>query len=303
MVSRANAVILSLVLLLTCSGCDLLSDFWGGVGAQMPEYDYQIIYHLNGGLNSQNNPSGFNTQRTTDIQLDDASRDGYVFEGWFSDEEFTNHIVNISRHTTEDVEVYAKWEFLYALREQGPAGGLIFYRDEQDEYSWNYLEAAPSGWNGTSTDPYAIFGYWKESPNASCMTVGTENTIGSGKMNTDKLVAAMGDSAYRYHDGTTTTDIYAAKICTDLVLQYNSNTYEDWFLPSENELLAMKQNLHNFSIGGFSSNSYDYYWSSSEEYGYPWLPQMVSCILNFSEYRSRNVTKQEIYFTRPIRAF
>ena len=33
---------------------------------------------------------------------------------------------------------------VYALRDTGPAGGLIFYVDEADEFSWDYLEAAPS---------------------------------------------------------------------------------------------------------------------------------------------------------------
>ena len=32
---------------------------------------------------------------------------------------------------------------VYALRDTGPAGGLIFYIDGADAFSWDYLEAAP----------------------------------------------------------------------------------------------------------------------------------------------------------------
>ena len=51
---------------------------------------------------------------------------------------------------------------------------------------------------------------------------------------------------------------YAAKLCDDLV----SYPYDDWFLPSKDELNLMYVNLKMAGIGGFYESVY---WSSSEE--------------------------------------
>jgi hypothetical protein len=51
---------------------------------------------------------------------------------------------------------------------------------------------------------------------------------------------------------------YAAKLCAD----YRGGGYDDWFLPSKDELNLMYQNLKAQNLGGFSDVGY--YWSSSE---------------------------------------
>jgi hypothetical protein len=50
---------------------------------------------------------------------------------------------------------------------------------------------------------------------------------------------------------------FAASECNDLVL----NGYNDWYLPSRDELVLMYQNLKTQSLGNFSN---DWYWSSSQ---------------------------------------
>ncbi|MCX6277766.1 MAG: DUF1566 domain-containing protein [Bacteroidetes bacterium] len=112
---------------------------------------------------------------------------------------------------------------------QSYGGGIIFYIDVTGQHglisaTTNQSAAAKWGCPGTSI-------------------AGTSTAIGSGQANTTAIV-----------NGCTVAGI-AARICNDLVL----NGYDDWFLPSKDELYQMY--LQKNLIGGFVSN---YYWSSSE---------------------------------------
>ena len=64
--------------------------------------------------------------------------------------------------------------------------------------------------------------------------------------------------------------IMLPKLCYDLVL----NGYDDWFLPSKDELNLMYNNLHKKGLGCFGSFSF---WSSSEYYSkYAWRQYFVT---------------------------
>jgi len=114
-------------------------------------------------------------------------------------------------------------------------GGIIAYVDDTGKHG---LIAAPSDqstgirWNNDS-----FFG----------VTTATGTEIGTGKNNTDRIVQMQGDGAY------------AAKLCHDLVI----DSYNDWFLPSMDELNMLYQN--RLKIGGFVYKGA--YWSSSEYNG------------------------------------
>jgi len=129
----------------------------------------------------------------------------------------------------------------YALRDTGPAGGLICYINANYATDgWHYLEAAPSDQSTSST--------WSNITNL----IGTTGTaIGKGKANTAAIIGQAGHTAS------------AAKLCDDLSIQNGGTTYSDWFLPSRYELYEMYVNLKDGeNIGDFA----DYrYWSSSEE--------------------------------------
>jgi hypothetical protein len=70
---------------------------------------------------------------------------------------------------------------------------------------------------------------------------------------------AIGDGWFNtYLINKDCNDLYtAAKVCSDLVY----NNYNDWFLPSRDELNLMHQNLHLKGYGNFKLNRY---WSSTE---------------------------------------
>jgi len=101
----------------------------------------------------------------------------------------------------------------------------------------------------------------------------------------------MGNLAYSSHErGDGTRVDYAAKLCQEL----SFNGFDDWFLPSRDELLLMN-NLTRNGLGDFDS---DYYWTSTAD-GDKWA-MIVSLLYSGSvgsDYRARP------HNVRPIRAF
>ena len=69
---------------------------------------YNITYTLDGGTNAANNPTDY-TVETETIILAEASKDGYTFEGWYSDAAFTNQVTEIATGSTGDVVLFAKY--------------------------------------------------------------------------------------------------------------------------------------------------------------------------------------------------
>ena len=74
--------------------------------------------------------------------------------------------------------------------------------------------------------------------------------VGRGEQNTIEIEAVC------------TTEGTAADLCANLLCGPLSYLYDDWFLPSIDELRLMYTNLKLFSVGGFES---DNYLSSSED--------------------------------------
>ena len=129
----------------------------------------------------------------------------------------------------------------YNIGDIGPAGGLIFYiNPNYANDKWKYLEAAPTDFPGSNNDYYIPW------CNGNYVETGATQTVtGTGMSNTQRIVNIQGSGSY------------AAKLCDDLVL----NGYDDWFMPSKDELDLMHKNLHLNLFVGFASG---YYWSSSE---------------------------------------
>jgi len=130
------------------------------------------------------------------------------------------------------------------IRDRRHRPGLIFYVDVANDHAWTYLEAAPATTEWTSK----VWGGYGTEVGAAAQ--GT--AVGTGAANTAAIVAAYGEA--EPYEGKTD---YAAKLADDLT----HNGYDDWFLPSKDELNLMYTNLYSEGVGGFASNGY---WSSSE---------------------------------------
>ena len=173
---------------------------------------------------------------------------------------------------------------VYSIGDTGPAGGLIFYDKGFYSDGWRYLEAASSDIGNS------VFGYYrpdKENNNP----IGTSLAVGSGKYNTERLVKYMDMDGKAYSDlSGEEVEEYAARKCLD----YSYGGYDDWFLPSKDELNLLSENLYKKGLGSFAGG---YYWSSSEYgAGHVWNRFL-------SGDRWENSTCAQPFLVRPIRAF
>lgn len=71
--------------------------------------DYTVTYELDGGENDPLNPTVFNAE-SGDVVLLEPTKDGYTFDGWYSDPEFANAFTKIIvKDSLRDLKIYAKW--------------------------------------------------------------------------------------------------------------------------------------------------------------------------------------------------
>jgi uncharacterized repeat protein (TIGR02543 family) len=242
------------------------------------------------------------------------TRDNHTFDGWWTGIDGEGSVVTAETTFTEliDCTIYAKWLFnVYT----GPAGGLVFYENpDWENDNWRYLEIAPEGWytgeidsNGTyngEDDPEFQWGSYMYEVIPSAKSI----EIGSGVVNTaaietfhdslwtqfpDKGDYYVNPTKYYYNsDGTV-----AAKICAEHSTIVDGVIYDDWFLPSYNELKRINTNLFSRNLGGLADVGY--YWSSSEinsEIAYGGIHRELGLGL-VRNYRSARG------MVRPVRAF
>jgi hypothetical protein len=125
----------------------------------------------------------------------------------------------------------------YQIGDRGPAGGWIFYDKGVYSNGWRYLEAAPLEAEFTA--------HW-----ADDFVGGTATAVGTGNRNTQVIVE------YLRQAGEIDT---AAQLCDS----FSMDGYDDWFLPSKDELNLMYWNLKQKGLGDFSDA---WYWSSSQHH-------------------------------------
>ena len=125
---------------------------WAGEG------DYIITYKLNGGTNASGNPLIYN-EETLPITLAEATREDYIFGGWYKDKDFAeaNKVTGIPEGSTGNITLYAKWiartleqtfEAGYSVKNAGQDGvsyskeigyGVVTVKaPESSESVWDY---------------------------------------------------------------------------------------------------------------------------------------------------------------------
>jgi len=194
----------------------------------------------------------------------------------------------------------------YEIGDTGPAGGKIFYVAPNgftvqgysggngsnmylnfNSYTAYYLEAAPTNAVG-GTGSQTMMRWYSTYP---CDVTGTGKGIGSGRYNT-AIIIATEKTVY-----PSNTYIYAALAC-DNYLAAGYESFTDWFLPSEFELIEL-MNIKNVDLGITTEG---WFWSSTQEFldfkiGVPFR-------INYMyEIFSEGIDGDHNGYIRPVRAF
>lgn len=143
-------------------------------------------------------------------------------------------------------------------------GGIIFYIDPTGDHG---LIVADSDLG--SSMPWGC----------PYVDVSTSAAVGAGKQNTINILATCSEAGI------------AAKACSDLV----ANGYDDWFLPSIDDLQLISDNLIENGIGNFVENQS--YWSSTQQ------GDFTSYAFDVRHHSFFNSRKNTILMVRPVRAF
>jgi uncharacterized repeat protein (TIGR02543 family) len=247
---------------------------------------YTVTFQKNGaGVKGTMTPQTIASGSSANLKACAFSRTGYTFAGWATTSGGIVKYNDEANYTmgTANVTLYAKWTTnSFLLRDTGPAGGWVFYDKGSYSDGWRYLEAAPASTEWTDKG----WGCWGNS------VEGTGTDIGTGQSSTTSIVTWLDANVDDTNGDVTNKTNRAAYLCDNL----SYGGYDDWFLPSKDELNQMYTNLHNIStpVGGFAGTRY---WSSSEH--------LANCAWSqgFDGGSSGCSDKTNTYRVRAVRAF
>ena len=147
--------------------------------------EYEIQYNLNGGssgavdqaFNSSENPVSY-TIESPEITLEDASRTGYSFSGWYEASDFSGEpLTKIAGGKTGDLILYAKWTPLSYQIEYVLNGGSDGSSDQafnSSENPENYTIESSFALKNASRQGYAFSGWFENGDFSGSKTTSIE---------------------------------------------------------------------------------------------------------------------------------
>ena len=220
-------------------------------------------YHMEVASSSQTDEEAFRNIQTTDLSADEFI--SLLIESGFHLEERSDNQTECSYFVRKGKQIGM------AIGAVGPGGGLIFWVNDDLENDLIALEVAPSGWHlGNESDPTIV---WGTSDDFALPKM--EKSVGSGLRNSELI----DESDF----------ICPALWQIDLV---SIGDFEDWHLPSVDELQLIYENIHSLGLGSLTGEQY---WSSTPVFS----PFVYSIIFSDGEQMMSNV--QMAFSVRPIR--
>ena len=131
---------------------------------------YTITYNLNWWTNSTLNPWTY-TVGTPTITLKNATRNWSIFDWWYSDEDFTTKVTSITKWSTWDITLYAKWWWCKDGYEENEEKTECLMKTYTITYNlhwwtnstlnpWTYTVETPTITLKNATRNWSIFDWW-----------------------------------------------------------------------------------------------------------------------------------------------
>jgi len=162
---------------------------------------------------------------------------------------FSSFSVKAQEDTIENIGAYKIGNFAQ--------GGIIFWVDDSGQHGLVCAkkdQALRVQWD----QELEFKGDVMSLPERNTKSVATVDAIYAGKKNTQDIIKFVGD----------TNLIYAAIICEKLILEEDTNVFDDWYLPAREELILMFKNRIIINKVALEKNgdSFDKksYWSSTD---------------------------------------
>ncbi len=219
------------------------------------------------------NPATYRYDNIFKIDSDGAS---YRCIGWNFFPGATTAL-NATYSIVSNVDLFPVWKE-FAIGDTGPGGGVIFYiaasyqTDGYDKSRWRYMES----YQGVLSQCHWATGA------AQSSLIGTAEEIGTGKSNTELMISNEDTAG-------------AGALCKNFSVTVKGNTFNDWFLPSLNEL---KENYKNAKSTCPDINI----WTSSEDMSTSTIARYIYWAGTGSAgYRDKNISGD--YYAHPVRRF
>jgi hypothetical protein len=193
--------------------------------------------------------------------LDDAVQEDSRFYGTFNYKIFgllpnTTYYVRafvqngVGLTFSNEIELKTEPEAEYSLFDIGAGGGLVFLDLGNYNKGWRYMEAKKID------NPFYNNTFWFDH---EYIPVGTLHAIGQGEIN-----------SYKFNtQNRAINQLSSMQVLANMEI----NGYQDWFLPSIDELIEIREKLYLNNLGGFEDGTY---WSSTEK------DDMKALLLDFS---------------------
>jgi len=202
---------------------------------------------------------------------------GSSWEGYYSQAEVDTLIANLQTQISYLVQKPRNSPSVGDLYQ----GGVVFYIFEDGETG--YVAGETHGLIAAVADQSSGIRWY----NGSYVTTGATGTaIGTGSANTDAIINVQGATETSYAAG--------------LARAYDGGGYDDWFLPSKDELNKMYQNIgqgNTLGLGNVGDFANNYYWSSTE------FDNNDAWDQNFDNGNQDITNKGYPYYVRAVRAF